>query len=1005
LHHFLARALKFKRSRALILLALFLSLFSSGSAFAQAPAAPTNVTATPASSTQINLTWTAPSGTVNSYLILRNSNAYGSPDRPAVVVVALTATQTSYEDTGLVPGDVYGYMVYAINSVGSSGYTMASAQTYCAAPSGLAAVSFGGSITLYWPGDTNAYAYTILRGTSPGQETPYDTTYAGRGPVDAGGDRTNTYTDPSASTGVTYYYTVEATDGAGNSAPSNEANAEVGSLLSPPTNLEANVASDSEIDLTWTAPASGSVTSYLIERDEYLDWQWVAADYETTTDTSFSDIGLEAGPTYVYTVSAVDGASQSNPSNEADADIPCLPPASLTAASVGGQITLDWPNDPNAASYWIFRGTTPGGESLLDSSGWSIVYGRSLGANIGDMDEYVDASADPGVTYYYEVEAIDGEGNPSAPSPEAQAEVSAVPSAPTGLAATAVSDSQINLTWTASTSSVSGYEIYCVLNYGSPQPIGTTASTTFSATGLNAGSNYTFYVAAISDAGIGNNSSPASCYTLCAPPVLTAVSSTGAITLTWLHDWNSTAYWVYRGTVSGGETLFDSDQNDILYYVSSVQNGILYGGNTYDEYVDTTATPGVTYYYEIVAVNADGGPSAPSNEVSVVGPAGGGAPPTNLVATAVSSSQINLTWSAPAGTVTSYQIYVSTQDGWGAFTPLQYLATTTATSYSNTGLYSDCGYKYAVVAVYGDASQASSQTVLQYTLCDPPQGITAVAAAGQITVSWLAGYASSYEILRGVVSGGEVLYDANPLDINYYAWYDDLWNYYDDFVDTSATPGVTYYYQVIAINPIGALSAPSSEVSATVPVGGGPTIATAASASPNPVTGTTTALSVLGADALGESSLTYAWSTTGTPPAAVTYSDNGTNSAKNTTVTFTQAGTYNFLVTIIDTNDLSVTSSVTVTVDQTFSAITVSPGTAIIAPTQTHAFTASAMDQFGNALSTQPTFTWSVASGGAGGSIDQTGLYTAPICQQAFKSDPLSGVMLTHPWCACISFC
>ena len=50
-----------------------------------------------------------------------------------------------------------------------------------------------------------------------------------------------------------------------------------------------------------------------------------------------------------------------------------------------------------------------------------------------------------------------------------------------------------------------------------------------------------------------------------------------------------------------------------------------------------------------------------------------------------------------------------------------------------------------------------------------------------------------------------------------------------------------------------------------------PAIATPAAASPNPVTGTSTSLSVLGAYAGGESNLTYTWSTTGTPPAAVSF--------------------------------------------------------------------------------------------------------------------------------------
>ena len=50
---------------------------------------------------------------------------------------------------------------------------------------------------------------------------------------------------------------------------------------------------------------------------------------------------------------------------------------------------------------------------------------------------------------------------------------------------------------------------------------------------------------------------------------------------------------------------------------------------------------------------------------------------------------------------------------------------------------------------------------------------------------------------------------------------------------------------------------------------------------------------MLGADDAGEAALTYTWSTTGTPPAPVTFSVNGNNAAKNTTATFTKAGSYN----------------------------------------------------------------------------------------------------------------
>ena len=95
------------------------------------------------------------------------------------------------------------------------------------------------------------------------------------------------------------------------------------------------------------------------------------------------------------------------------------------------------------------------------------------------------------------------------------------------------------------------------------------------------------------------------------------------------------------------------------------------------------------------------------------------------------------------------------------------------------------------------------------------------------------------------------------------------------------------------------------------PANASPTVATAASAQ---VTGATAALSVLGADDGGEANLTYTWATTGTPPAAVTFSANGTNAAKSSTATFTTPGSYIFQCTIKDAGNLTVTSAVTASV-------------------------------------------------------------------------------------------
>jgi len=165
----------------------------------------------------------------------------------------------------------------------------------------------------------------------------------------------------------------------------------------------------------------------------------------------------------------------------------------------------------------------------------------------------------------------------------------------------------------------------------------------------------------------------------------------------------------------------------------------------------------------------------------------------------------------------------------------------------------------------------------------------------------------------------------------------------------------------------------TATVSVLVP-NAGPAITTAAAANPNPVTGSTTTLSVLADDDGGEPNLTYTWTSTGTPPASVAFGANGNNAAKNTTATFNKGGTYGFLVTVRDQAGLTASSSVTVTVNQTLASIVVAPTSATVNTGANQSFTATARDQFGTNLGSQPTFTWAVSGGG---SINSSGLFTA----------------------------
>ncbi len=360
-------------------------------------------------------------------------------------------------------------------------------------------------------------------------------------------------------------------------------------------------------------------------------------------------------------------------------------------------------------------------------------------------------------------------------SPRASA---AAPSAPTALVVSGTMESQLALSWAAS-SGATGYNIYRSTSTGKEASYKSNVSgTTYEDSGLPDGTTYYYKVTAVNGGSESAQSPEASAVTKPPPPSsLTAVAGDSKVVLSWPASATATGYEIYRDTLGG---------------VGGAA-GILVTGTTY---TDTGLVNGTTYYYQMSAINGSGETTSQTSPATAIPTAGSNdtpAAPANVVANA-GNAKVVLTWS-PATNATSYQIFRGTSSG----TVTTSVATVTRLTYSDSGLTNGTAYYYLVKAINSKGQNASAVVSATPYIPAAPD-VTATGSVGQIVVSWPATPSTSYAIYRGVAPGAESVLDSG-LTGNCYT-------------DAGMSKGGTFYYRVVLSNA-GGTGAPSDEVSAT----------------------------------------------------------------------------------------------------------------------------------------------------------------------------------------------
>lgn len=560
---------------------------------------------------------------------------------------------------------------------------------------------------------------------------------------------------------------------------------------SAPTGLSASAVSPTKVNLFWTAPSGFTVTGYKI------DYKAGNSNYATlvttsTADTSYAHTGLTTGTAYSYKVYAINSIGTSLASSE----ITITPTSSSVGALPGSPTNLV--ATPYSTTQSSLSWTAPSSNGGYPITGYRIEY-RVGGGTYNDLTPNTGNSATTyshtgltaGQIYVYRVYAITSFGASANPSVETLLKMPSSanpPSAPTLLSATAISPTQVNLSWNAPSNTgfqITGYKIDVKKSSASYTTLvantGNT-TTTYHHTALVTGTTYSYKVYAINSIGPSPASpeasaTPTASSTSAVPSSPTGLSATPAsgtqINLSWSAPSNN-----------GGSAITGYK---IEYKVGSAAYSVLVAntGNTATNYSHTLLTTGQTYVYRVSAINSIGA-SNPSSEISATPTASSTASttksvpgaPTGLVATPVSGSQVNLSWSAPANNggsaITGYKI--ESKKGGDSYSVLVQNTGSVITTYSHIGVITSNVYYYRVSAINsigtsspsGEASATPKDTdrpTLTATATSPTSVYLSWTTPSQTYHQSISGFkveekqGTSYKVIKdnvGPVSGYEV---------------------------------------------------------------------------------------------------------------------------------------------------------------------------------------------------------------------------------------------------------
>ena len=547
--------------------------------------------------------------------------------------------------------------------------------------------------------------------------------------------------------GTSYTFTVIATNGIGDSLPSDPSSAVTPAATAPdmPTGATATPG-NAEATVSFTAPASNggsAILNYTVTSNDGISATGPASPITVT--------GLTNGTTYTFTVTATTAIGTSAASDPSAAVTP--------AATVPDKPTGATATPGNAEATVSFTAPASNGGSTIQ--GYKVTSDDGITAT-GLGSPITVTGLTNGTSYTFTVVATNGIG-PSIPSvPSTKVTPATVPDAPPAIIATAGNASaEVMFDAPAANggSPITGYTVTSSPTDGTDIDAGTLAIP-HAISGLTNGRQYTFTVTATNGKGTGPTSvksnpvTPSTAATAPSAPrdiATTAGNANGEAWITFTAPANGgspiTGYTVVSSPSGGTDTT--TDTTVLKHVITGLSNGTKYTFSVTATNSTGTSLAGKSGFFTPI-----GAPYAPTSVTASAGnaqasvmffaPRDSGSPITGYTVTSIPEGR---TVTGPASPITvtgltngkDYTFTVTANSGIGngpASTPSNNIIPTGAPNAPTIGT-ATAGDAEATVTFSAPASNGGN-AITGYTVTSTPGGLTGTGTASPIAITGLA---------------------------------------------------------------------------------------------------------------------------------------------------------------------------------------------------------------------------------------------------------------------------